>query len=351
MSIAFSSFSNNGTGVLTDHVGKGLEIESTGTVSLYEVTASNNQLFGANIEADGSVFINNSVFNGNLSYTSTCKGKTYDGYGLQVVTTSDVYLNYVTASNNHLFGAHIEGNYVEVSDSTFNFNSSGSDKNPTGRGLEIESTGDVLVRYVEASNNQLFGADIESDGNVTVLSSVFAGNKYQSYSNCKGTKGGYGIKVVAKGDIVLASDPNAPGFGVIAANNGAEGAILNGSNTIQVSDSQFTNNGANGITITANGNVTLNNVTAAGNGLNGVEMTGVCTNVLYVNGGTFAGNGKYGLKVTKATYTPDGTQTFGSNSSGNVFQSSSTCFTSGSNNSGSNGNVQWSWPWWGYHYR
>jgi hypothetical protein len=357
VNIGFSSFNSNGTDVLSDHIGKGLEIESTGSgslVSLFEVTANDNQLFGAKVKADGLVLINNSVFSGNKSYTySSCKGKNYDGYGLQVVTTSDIYLDSVTANDNHLYGASLSGAYVEVSNSFFSFNSSGTDKSPTGKGLEVNSSSDVLLRYVEANNNQLFGATIQADGQVKVLSSVFATNKYYTYSSCKGTKGaGYGLKVVAAGPITLGSDENdVDNRGVQAYDNGAEGAILQGETTVNVSDSSFNNNGSTGLLITANDNVTLTNVIAMDNGGDGVNVTGMCTNEVSVYGSTFAKNSKYGIKVLKATYSPDGTQTFFNNGSGNVFQSSSGCASSASSSGSSQSNGHWHGWHWSHHGR
>ncbi|RPJ26620.1 MAG: right-handed parallel beta-helix repeat-containing protein, partial [Chloroflexi bacterium] len=359
-----SSFSNNGTGVLSDHIGKGLEIKSTGSdsqVSLSYVTANENQLFGANIQADGLVLIDNSVFSGNKSYTSTCYCKTYDGYGLQVITTSDIELDTVTANGNYLFGAHLKGANVTVSDSMFNENSSPEDKNPTGRGLEVISTGNTLLQHVEASDNQLFGANVQAGGKVEVTSdSIFSRNIYYTYSSCKGTKSaGYGLKVVT-------TDPTLGTIsltGVTANDNGAEGTILQGPTTVDVVGSTFNNNGASGLSITASGNVTLTNVIASGNKGNGVDVKGVCTNVVKVDGGTFTQNSKYGIKIVDATYTPIGTQTFDSNGSGNVFQDSSTCVSndnsaddSNDNGNGSgdsdNGNGGWNgWYWWWYAHR
>ena len=338
VSISFSTFDNNGTGTLSESIGKGLEvISSAGLVSLYGVSASNNQLFGANIQAVDYVVVTNSFFNGNQSYTSTCKGKTYNGYGIKVVTTTGVYLDRVEASENNLFGASLSGNYVNVANSSFNFNGSGDDKNPTGKGLQIKSSGDVSLLYVEALNNELFGANIEADGNVVVTGSFFAGNKYYTYT-CKGsTAQGYGLKIVADGDILLNADAN--GFGNQAYDNGSTGAIIEGGTSVTVSDSSFYNNGASGLSITTAVDVSLNNVTATGNGLDGVDVKATCSNTVYVNGGTFADNAKYGIKVVNAGINMDGAQTFSNNPAGNVFNDRTTCFVStgsGNSNSGNN---------------
>jgi hypothetical protein len=382
-----NSFSNNGTGTLSDHTGKGLEIVSTGgsTVSLTNVTASGNQEFGAKIKADGTVLVSYSVFNGNHSYASSCtskssnssysKGgsssgkscggkectKTYYGYGLEVVTTGDISVSNVEANENYLFGAHLDGANVTVSNSTFSFNVSPTekDKTPTGRGLEVKSTGNATLSGVDASNNQLFGATVEAGGVVSVLSSTFMNNKYSTATSCKGTKSaGYGLKVVATNP-EIASPITLEN--VTASGNGAEGAILQGEEAaIAVTNSTFNNNGADGLNITASGTVTLTNVTADGNKGDGVDVKGVCTNTVNVSGGNFTNNDNYGLKVVDAAYAPDATTppTFSGNDSGNVFQSD--CVSSGggngSGNSGSgntggnNSGSNW-WYWWWYWHK
>ncbi|RPI90018.1 MAG: hypothetical protein EHM40_19445 [Chloroflexi bacterium] len=362
VTVAYSSFSNNGTGKMSDHVGQGLEIVSTGggTVDLFSVTASNNQLFGANIQGTDDVDITSSTFNGNKSYTSTCYCKTYDGYGLRVVTTGDIDLSKVTANENYLYGAHLEGANVEVTGASdaysfFSFNASPvqSGKTPTGRGLEVISTGNTSLQYVNASNNQLFGADIQAGGQVDIVSSIFSNNKYTYSSSCGGSKtAGYGLKVTATGPITLGSATDATA-GIQASGNGAEGAILDGDSTVDVGYSTFNSNGANGLSITADGNVTLTNVTADQNKGNGVEVKGICTNNVTVNGGHFARNSKYGIKVVDATYTQVGTPVFENNGSGNVFHSDCAPADDDSgddtdNTSGSSGNNTGGNSWYGY---
>ena len=110
---------------------------------------------------------------------------------------------------------------------------------------------------------------------------------------------------------------------------------------MEVADGSFYDNGASGLSITTSGDVTLDNLTASDNGQDGVDVTGVCTNSVSVNGGAFADNDKYGLKVTNATLTLDGTQTFSNNPSGNVFQNSSGCASNndrGNHNGNGHGN-------------
>jgi hypothetical protein len=334
VSILNSFFNNNGAGTGNKPEGKGLVIVSSGKTSLEGVEANYNKLFGANIQAGDDVVVTSSFFNGNKSYTSSCKGTTDYGYGIQVVTTADVTMSYTTANENRLFGASISGNDISIKNSSFNNNGTGNDKNPQGKGLEVVSTGNTSLLYVEALENQLFGANIQSNGDATVTGSIFAGNKYA-------TNNGYGLKVYANGDILLNADSD--GFGVEVYDNGSTGTILEGFSNITVENSSFHDNGASGLYIKAHGSdVTLTNVTATNNGLDGVDVESACTNVVYVNGGTFADNTKYGIKVVNASMDMDGAQTFSNNPSGNVFNDRTTCFVStggnGNNHSGNNGN-------------
>jgi len=351
--VSYGSFSNNGTGNPSDHVGKGLEVVSTGDnngVSLYQVNASNNQLFGANIQAESDVLIETSVFSGNLSYTAGKSGKTYDGYGLKVVTMNDISLDEVTANENGLYGAHLEGVNVDIETGFFNNNGSGDPSNPTGKGLEVVSTGEVTLNNVEANNNQLFGANIQTDGNVTITNSFFSNNMFYTSGKCKSTAyDGYGLKVVStNGNIELAQ--------VTANENGLYGASLDGTLEIKVSDSTFNDNITSSGLIITGGDVILDNVTASNNGADGAT---ICqANSVLVTNSMFEDNSEFGLKVASPTFNdPDGLlNTYSGNGSGSVFYDPVTCAatTGGGSNNGNNshhdnGNDSHHDNWWKGH--
>ncbi|NWG07394.1 MAG: hypothetical protein HXY35_11995 [Chloroflexi bacterium] len=322
--VANSRFNNNisdSTQFIDD---TGLIINSRGDfVGLNNVEARENRLIGATITAVGDVYIVNSTFTDNAGFTCLLDwcpegSLVYHGYGLSVVTPGLISLDGVNASNNNLFGAHLEGGNITVTNSSFNNNGTGEGNTPEGRGLEIISSGAVTIALIEANNNQLFGANVQAVGDVTVTASDFIGNFYI----VGGSPVGYGLQVVTLGNITLVSDNT--GYGVQGYENGS-GAILQGAN-VTVTDSNFYNNGSgNGLTITATGNVTLTNVTATSNGQNGVDITVDACSVVQVNGGTFSENGEYGLSVDGGTLTLDGTQTFANNGTGNVFQNPGNC--------------------------
>jgi hypothetical protein len=274
VAISNSMFNNNGSGIGNDPVGKGLEVISGSDVSISNVEANNNQLFGANIQAIGSVSISNSFFSGNKSTNvvscqgngnggddddddddkkkgdkkdddkdgdhdkrddkyslmsgdndkqsskgdddddkhsskddddddddkkpskddddddddgqTSCNntGSSFSGYGLQVVTSGPISFDNVTASDNNLFGAHIEGTDIAISNSVFSNNGTGAGNEPMGKGLEINSTGVVSLFNVEANNNQLFGANIQAIGDVIIGNSFFSGNNSANIVSC-----------------------------------------------------------------------------------------------------------------------------------------------------------------------
>ncbi|MFT3895214.1 MAG: hypothetical protein QM730_26615 [Anaerolineales bacterium] len=301
----------------------GLLITSTDEVRLNNVEARENRLIGASIVAAGNVFINQSNFSDNqgvICSISWCPAgsEIYQGYGLSVVTPGLISLDSVTASNNHLFGAYLKGSNVTVANSTFNNNSTGNNKNPQGKGLDIESSGPVLILWTTVSNNQNYGANIKADGDVTIVTSTFSGN----YHTVGTSRVGYGLQIVTLGNITLDADNS--GVGVQSNQNGT-GAILQGNN-ITVNNGSFLNNGSgDGLTINASGTVTLTNVTASGNKQDGVDVTTPACAVVQVNNGTFTNNTQYGLRVNGGILSTTGTQTFGGNGAGNIFQNPATC--------------------------
>lgn len=156
----------------------GLLITSAGVVSLNNVQANDNRLIGATIEAGGDVRITSSTFNNNNGVTLDANGTpTFHGYGLRVVTPGNISLDFVSASNNTLFGARLEaGANVNVSSSNFDNQTSPSTMDPTGRGLEIVSGGNVFLRSVTMNNNQTFGGSIQASGDIFLTSVTATGN-------------------------------------------------------------------------------------------------------------------------------------------------------------------------------
>jgi hypothetical protein len=214
-------------------------------VNIDHIEANDNRLKGATITAVGNVSISNSNFNNNKGTTLDSSGTpTFHGYGLEVVTSCNsapgctpgsIFLNFVEALNNNLFGARLaSGADVFVSNSNFSDQTSGSTTDQTGRGLEVVG-GNVLLDTVTLNNNQTFGANIQATGIISLAS-----------------------------------------------------------------------------------------ITATNNGTNGVEIQANCSNVSLING-SYSNNGQFGLSVTNGTVSQGGTVTFGGNGVGDIFQDPGTC--------------------------
>ena len=178
VTIANSEFNSNTTespGFIDD---TGLLVTSGGNVSIFNSHADDNRLIGATITATGDVTISDSTFSGNNgTLVDSAGGTTFYGYGLNVVTDGNISLNGVTASNNTLFGAHLEaGLDVTVANSDFSGQTSNSTTTITGRGLEIVTLGNVFLDAVTLNNNQTFGANIQAGGDVFLNNVTATGN-------------------------------------------------------------------------------------------------------------------------------------------------------------------------------
>jgi len=263
-----SSFSGTKEILGTQFLGAGLNVTTTfvtptDAITISNVTANDNFLYGASLNAPGGgIAIVNSFFNAN----TTASPGFIDDTGVFITSTGDVALTNVVANDNRLFGANIAvtgTGTVTVSDSQFNNNRGeiivGGATQFNGHGLKVTTElGGIFLDGVTANNNMLFGAELDSGAEVSVIFSEFSDNSTGSSSNVVGT----GLDIVSTGNTSL--------HNVILNNNQTVGA------TIQASD------------------VSLSAVTATNNGSDGVVVLTSCTEVI---GGTYTGNGGHGLNL------------------------------------------------------
>jgi len=356
VNIVNSSFSNpaNARRQIT-----GLDIISNGSVTLANVLANENREVGSNVNAGGRVTIVNSFFSGTKEMRGSGAATVFLGYGLQVVTPGAIDLASVTASDNFLWGASLQaGGDVTIADSIFNANTTESPGFIDDTGLLITSGGSVALRNVQANDNRLIGATIDAIGDVAILSSTFSNNKGVTLSSSGApTFHGYGLKVVTQGNIAVSL--------VTASNNTLFGAHLNAGGDVSVADSNFNdqtsgsatdqtgrglevisagdaslinvfinNNQTFGANIQAGGNIFLDAVTATNNGLDGVDVQGICTQL---TGGTYSGNGQYGLNLGSSALDLATPPTFANNGAGDILPANpATCSLTPSGNNTTN---------------
>jgi hypothetical protein len=264
--------------------GFGLQVITPDAIDLANVTANNNFLWGALLDAGGDVAIVNSFFNDNSTNSPTF----IDDTGLIVVSDGNVVLTGVTATGNRLIGAVIDaaGNVTVNGNSNFSNNqgtTTASDGTTTthGLGLQVVSLSNIFLDSVTASGNSLFGAYLNGGGEVSVNSSIFSNNG----TSATPAPYGSGLEIVSAGNASLA-------------------------NTI------LDNNQTYGASIQAGPHVFLDLITATSNNTDGVQVAAACT---HLNGGMYSGNGQYGLNLTTSALDLVVMPTFGGNVAGDIF--------------------------------
>ena len=192
----------------------GLFILDAQNVSISNTHADENRLYGANIIARGDVSISDSTFNSNNGITLGASGETLlHGEGLRVVTSGgNITLNNVSATDNTLLGAHLDaGLDVTVANSNFSIVTLNDPEVPVGEdnhGLQIISDANVFLDTVTLGNHATYGANIQAGGDVfldAVTSTNNGTNGVEVVASCtnvfliNGTytdNGQYGLSIV-----------------------------------------------------------------------------------------------------------------------------------------------------------
>jgi len=274
-----------------------LQVVTPSSIAIDSVTANNNFLWGASLQAGGDIAISNSIFNGN----TTASPGFMDDTGLVIHGGGNVALNNVQANDNRLYGAVIDATgTVSINNSTFSNNrgvlTSGGVSTFHGHGLQVTSLASIFLNNVTATNNMLFGAQLNAAGEVAIANSTFSNTSTGSSTDVLGK----GLDVVSTGNTSL--------FNVVLDNNQTVGA-----------------------NIQAGTDVFLDTVTATNNGSDGVALQGICT---HLSGGNYSGNGQYGLNLGNSALDLVTSPTFANNGVGDIFPATpATCalvFGSGS---------------------
>jgi hypothetical protein len=309
-----STYSNSGWGALLDNrydnaVGgitikgfantsfngeKGLEISSTGAVTLANIVSNGNAAAGVVIANDSDpakpanvTITGTNLFNGNV------------GTGLEITSFGTVLLNNLTANDNtNGGGANVDNSGGSIVKSvTLNGNNM-FNNNLNGSGLTLYSLGAIKVNNMMASGNTnvLYHGAYLSGQTITFTGyGVFNNNGY------------YGLRIFGSGAVTLAN---------ITANlNGDTGVIIETANDTSAASyanvtltgvNTFNDNGNHGLYIYSDGAITLSNITANENTAKGAWLDNLAyANVgpsgiknITVNGANmFNGNGSDGMYI------------------------------------------------------
>ena len=261
--------------------GRGLIAHSNSDITLIDVTASNNQLGGAELDnttGNGSISLfGNNVFNDNgLKLTPSV--------GLYTVSNNNITLNGVTTLENGYGiggGAFVATNLgsVSIANSEFNMNCTDCE---FGFGFVVFSGGSTSLLGVTADDNgndpsngytgpaMALGALIlDGSGNVSVANSDFSGNC--TLGNCSG--GGIAIEDPAAGSLIFFDHITANGNATF--NNGFGASIFTAGNA-NINCTTFNSNSGVGLeaNISSGKTITLNGVTFSGNTMGDKSISG-----------------------------------------------------------------------------
>ncbi|HMB23458.1 MAG TPA: HYR domain-containing protein, partial [Anaerolineales bacterium] len=167
------------------------------------------------------------------------------------------------------------------------------------------TTGNITLNNVDV-NNQAGGhntALLDSDaGNITVADGTFDGNGTNSA----------GFSATTDSGAINVSDSSFTDNKKSGAGNNVNGADLSAS-SITLTNVTATNNDGNGISIQGANTVTFNNVVASNNGTDppgavpnigsGVFFNGNAGSILFINGGAFNNNKRYGVELANPANT------------------------------------------------
>lgn len=282
-----------GDSLATGNTWTGLHVESGSTVSLVNVIASYNGTNGAYLTAEGDIDVTDSTFNENVNFDYPQDPGLYANSNGGDITLTDV----IADGNEYGAGAVLitkgagDIDVISTVPGGSHFNGNGT------FGVQAQTVdGDITITDIEASNNEVKGAYLNSAGagNIFIYGSDFVEN------------GSYGIYAATnQGDINLDH--------VTVTGNGQTeiGAILKAQNggSVFVGNSTFELNNGVGLIIVSSPDVDLVNVTADQNGADGVQVYSPYTFscrcpdsqpssvIVNVDGGTFTNNGGYGLTV------------------------------------------------------
>jgi len=275
VSMTIADFNNNANSY-------GLNITSNGNVTLDSAFAINNGLYGAQISNQAlpgkTVTILTSGFGGNQN-----------GNGLEVNSSGMITLNGVSAWSNSNYGMYLL-NTAGTAGITFlnTLGGNGANNNQAG-GLYARTKGALLLTGMDVSGNQSYGADLDNClwngtacigmGAVTITQSNFNGTWHDDGSPAPAHASGLWVQskgLITLNSVSVSDSQNGTGtVGVAGAElyNNFAGSTAGVSILNTLGGSRFSwNQGGAGLTIASNGLVSLSGVYADNNSGDGVNI-------------------------------------------------------------------------------
>ncbi|MFN8410901.1 MAG: hypothetical protein U0Z26_00800 [Anaerolineales bacterium] len=290
----------SGTNTFSNNQTDGLVIDTYGSVLINNLTANNNGSFlhpGRGVDIDnnhiGAVIAANVTLTGANTFTGNYLN------GLYVFSFGSISISNLTATNNSSFGAQLVNN--GALSNAFGVTITGVNKftNNVAYGLFIQSKGAVTVSSVTATSHNNTGVFIDNTfaGNTAPKPVTLSGvNEFTGNYN--------GLTIVSNGLVTISSinaSNNTGNWGVSVNNSTAAAATPAGVNF--TGTNTFNNNTAgSGLILNSKGKITLNNITANHNGIYGLSVTNngvaLTSGVIITGYGIFNTNSDNGANIT-----------------------------------------------------
>lgn len=291
VTIKNSTFDGNGD---TDY---GLYVESRGTITLTNVSASDNTNAGANPDGArlyahysplaNTVNVTNGVFSGN------------DGSGLVIKTKGNIVLNKVKADDNGYTGADLDNTFDSVA-STVTVTGSAAGDNSFNlnfdKGLYVQSNGVISVKYAQAEENLDYGIHLDNTSGLAFPGVTMTGADILF-------NGDIGLLVYSKGNVSLTgvrADVNTTSAAYIeTCHEDLDWCQWLGPGKVTIKNSTFDDTDDvldAALYVTSRGAISLTNVSASGNtnyGLRGALLKTLYSQLVSpvtITGSTFNDN-------------------------------------------------------------
>jgi len=256
--ITITNMIMNGTNKFTNNANGGFSLQTKGSITMNNVTASQN-FVGGSISTNFANAIGNVTLNGtNTFFDNTANG-------LQITAAGTITINSINASENGSFGVEISNTFLGFTmpkavkiTGTNNFN------NNSLAGLNITTNGAVTLSNITANGNNSTGIHINGSSADNNTAHVTITGKNQISNNTA-----INLYVATKGNITVSNL-------TASYSNSGQGAYLYNdyvgtiaSVTVSGTNS-FVDNNSGGLTIFSNGAITMTKITADGNGGTGI---------------------------------------------------------------------------------
>ncbi|MFN8412856.1 MAG: right-handed parallel beta-helix repeat-containing protein [Anaerolineales bacterium] len=322
----------SGSGQFDTNSGEGLQITSSGLVTLNNINSANNGGSGVIVDADNSNVLSSGVV---IKGVNNFNNNT--GSGLIVYADGVITIENVTANDNAVRGIYLDNDAPPSGTPAVTINGFLTTLNNGLQGAYILSDGVITAINLTANNNGNDGVYIDNDASPSPMAVILNGfNTFTGNQND-------GLEITSRGAVTI-NAVNANGNGLGAD---SYGVIIN--NAFDVANQQavtiktpgaFIGNSFGGLKITSYGVVSLTGVTANNNGEglsnstgDGVSITnsgGVLAKAVTISGSNvFNDNDGYGLYVnsrgaiTISNITASGNDFFGASLSNSLPSSQS----------------------------